>query len=100
MQQVLQGGVAPLLQSDAVIIKGRPIIVVAGRIGPQFGNVERRQVEELPGFLLAMADLLFGTLQVVDIGGGTDEFEDVSRCIAQDYSLLELPTICAVVSAD
>jgi hypothetical protein len=43
-----------------------------------------------------LADFLFRALLVVDVRGRTDEFEDLSFCIAQDQSLLEMPSICPV----
>jgi hypothetical protein len=39
--------------------------------------VQRRQVEKLPRFLFALANLLFGSFLVVDVGGRADEFEDL-----------------------
>ena len=68
-------------------------------MGPKFGDMQRRQVKKFAGFLFALADLLFGTLLVVDVGGCTDEFEGFPFCIAQDDSLLEMPAISPVLSA-
>jgi len=62
-----------------------PDSIAARPVGLHFGDVQRRQVEKLPGFLLALADLLFGALLIVDVGGRADEFEDFSFCIAQDH---------------
>ena len=100
MQHLLQTGVLPFLQSNAEIIQRRPIQVAARPVGPHFGDVQRRQVEKLPGFLFALADLLFRTLLVVDVGSRTDEFEDFSFFIAQDHGLLEMPAIGPVLSAE
>src|ERR1700683_1699221 len=70
MKQPLKIGGLPFLQSDAEIIKRRPIGVEACAVGPQFGDVQRREVEKLPGFLFALADLLFRLLCRGDVRGG------------------------------
>ena len=50
--------------------------------------------------VFALSQRLLGTFLVVDVGGRTDEFEDLSFCIAQDHSLIEVPAICPVLSAE
>ena len=41
-----------------------------------------------------------GALLVVDIGGRTDKFEDLSFCIAQHHGLLKVPAISPVPGAE
>ena len=69
-------------------------------VGPQFPDVQRRQIEKLPRFLFALADLLFGTLLIVDVGGRTHEPNDFSFLIAQDHGLLEMPAIGPIFSTE
>src|SRR5580658_11088848 len=100
MQELPRTSLLPFRQSSAVIIQRRPIGVEASSIRPQFGDMQRRQVKKLPGFFLALANFLFRTLLVVNVGSCTDELEDFSFRIAQDHGLLEVPAIGPIFSTE
>ena len=47
-----------------------------------------------------LAQSIFGSLLVVDVGRRTDKFKDFSFRIAKDHGLLEVPAIDAILSAE
>ena len=62
--------------------------------------MQRRQIEKPAGFLLALADFLFGALLVVDVGGRANEFKDFVLRDAEGKRLLEMPAIGTILSAE
>ena len=89
-----------LLKRHAKEIQQRSIglIDLTGRI--QSAYKPRNAVENLAEIVFARLQGFLSALLIVDVGGRTDEFDDLSFCIAQDHGLLKMPTPGPVFSAE
>src|SRR5712671_4805723 len=81
MKQRIQICASPILKSKTVIIERGLVVIERASIGPKFGNVLRREVNELPELHFALPDLFFCLLCDRNVHRRPDKFYEVSRFV-------------------
>src|SRR2546427_10824755 len=83
MNQALQISGLPLLKSHTVIVERGLIVVQTTSIRPKFGDVLRRQIQQLSKLPFALPDLLLGALAVMDVRSGSIPAREPSLLVVQ-----------------
>jgi hypothetical protein len=71
----------PLLKSNSVIPERGLVVIERNSIRPNFGDVYRREIEELSRFTFALSELLFRLLALCDIHNGPDKLYELARLV-------------------
>src|SRR6266478_2737896 len=77
MKQPVQISALPLLKSKAEIIERSLVDIMVAAIGPQFDDVLRREVQDMPELSFALADFLFRLLALGDVCRAAHEFRHI-----------------------
>src|SRR5437762_724465 len=97
MNQALQISGLPLLKSHTVIVERGLIVVQTTSIWPKFGDVLRRQIQQLSKLPFALPDLLLGALAVMDVRSGGIPAREPSLLVVQGVMANQEPAVLTIL---